>query len=82
MLQGPGLKKSLAIHPDAAQEAQEWLGRLSDRVSELRARDARGDDEAYLDLEALRDELVAVFEDFADLPPDNSNNNGPVAQTG
>lgn len=82
MLQGPGLKKSFAIHPDPAQEAQEWLGRLSDRVSELRARDARGDDEAFMDLEALRDELASLSEDFADLPPENSNDSGPVAQTG
>jgi hypothetical protein len=57
-----------------AQECQEFLGMLSDRIGELRAADERGSEEAAIDLRALRDELHVTWEDFRPVAADEVAN--------
>ncbi len=47
------------IRTDPAQECQELMGALSDHVSMLRERAARGDDEAGSVLTTIRDTLYS-----------------------
>lgn len=51
------------IEPMLVQETQELLGMLSDAVSELAAKDARGDDDAQEMLRVVRDEAYSLLAD-------------------
>ena len=54
------------IQTDAAQECHELMGMLSELIAELRAKAARGDDDAAALIETVRDtlytELVTVLQ--------------------
>lgn len=77
MTMRPLAKVQPRIVPTHAQECQEFLAMLSDRISELRAADARGSEEAAIDLQALRDELHVTWEDFRPIAADEvDNDNG------
>lgn len=51
----------IEIKTDAAQESQELLDCMSDMVTQLRAKSARGCDESAALLEALRDDLYTLL---------------------
>ena len=55
---------------DPAQVAHECLGRLSDLITKLRERDARGDDDAMIDLEFLADDLCSLLADYTEIAND------------
>lgn len=52
------------IEPVLVQETHELIGMLSDAVSELAAKDARGDDDAQEMLRLVRDEIHTLIADI------------------
>jgi hypothetical protein len=58
------------IEPSPAQEAQEVLGMLSEMVSGLALRAARGDDNALEAIKLVRDEAHTLVADVRDATAD------------